>query len=91
MTYWKRLHEFKLLSNERRMERYKIIYVWKSLNGHVPSIGLEWNLYLIRHGNTLILPSMKGEASRPRTLLRNSIKYDGVRIFNCMAEHIKTW
>ena len=44
LHYWDRLKLFRLYSNQRRMERYKIFFVWKSLNGHVPSIGLEWNV-----------------------------------------------
>ena len=52
-------------SNERRMERYAIFYIWKALNGHVPSLGLEWNNIINRNGRTLKLPSMKGEAGIP--------------------------
>ena len=42
LNYWERLTKFRLYSNERRMERYKCLYIWKSLNGMVPSLGLEW-------------------------------------------------
>ena len=28
--YWERLNIFKLYSNQRRMERYKVCYIWKS-------------------------------------------------------------
>ena len=90
-NYWERLSKFKLNSNERRMERYAIFYVWKSMNGIVPSLGLEWNNHKSRNGSTLKLPSMKGDAGAPKTILRNSIKYDGVRIFNTMPEHLKIW
>ena len=34
---------------------------------------------------------MKGESGTPKTMVRNSIKYGGVRLFNCMPEHIKCW
>ena len=90
-NYWQRLNEFKLNSNKRRLERYAIFYIWKAVNGHVPSLGLEWNTVINRNGRTLKLPSMKGEAGIPKTMLRNSIKYGGVRLFNCMPEHIKNW
>ena len=50
LNYWERLKNFKLLSNQRRSERYKIIYIWKSLNGMVPSLGLKWNFNQSRSG-----------------------------------------
>ena len=40
--YWERLERLKLLSLQRRRERYAIIHVWKMLNDKAPnSIGLE--------------------------------------------------
>ena len=41
LNYWQRLAASKLQSRERRTERYRIIYVWKSLFGNVPSLGLS--------------------------------------------------
>ena len=42
LDYWERLERLKLLSLQRRRERYAIIHVWKMLNDMVPnSIGLE--------------------------------------------------
>ena len=40
LSYWERLEKFRVFSNERRTERYKVTYIWKSLNGLVPSLGL---------------------------------------------------
>ena len=41
-NYWERLQEFRLSSKERRMDHYAVIYIWKSLNGKVLSLNLEW-------------------------------------------------
>ena len=41
LNYWERLRLFRLNSNQRRMERYRVIYIWKSLYGYVPSLGLS--------------------------------------------------
>ena len=38
MNYWQTLHELKIYSLERRRERYRIIYMWKILEGLVPNI-----------------------------------------------------
>ena len=36
-----RLKQLKMLSQERRMERYRALYVWKILEGISPNCGLE--------------------------------------------------
>ena len=42
LNYWQRLKEAKMNSYQRRLERYKIFYVYKSMIGIVPSLGLKW-------------------------------------------------
>ena len=41
LDYWNRLKQLKMLSQQRRSERYKIIYTWKVLEGLVPSCGIQ--------------------------------------------------
>ena len=38
MTYWQKLKQLKLYSQERRRERYTIIYIWRMLEGQVPCL-----------------------------------------------------
>ena len=38
LKYWERLHEFKLYSLQRRLERYIIIYIWKITHYMVPNV-----------------------------------------------------
>ena len=38
LTYWERLKRLKLMSLQRRRERYCMVHVWKILNGHAPMI-----------------------------------------------------
>ena len=40
-NYWERLKTMKLNSMQRRIERYKIIYTWKVLEGLVPNCGIK--------------------------------------------------
>ena len=37
LNYWERLKSAQMLSQERRMERYNILYIWKILEGRVPN------------------------------------------------------
>ena len=41
LNYWQRLQFLKMYSQQRRMERYRIIYTWKILEGLVPNCGLK--------------------------------------------------
>ena len=36
-NYWERLRALKMNSEQRRLERYQIIYIWKILQGLVPN------------------------------------------------------
>ena len=78
MSYWDRLKKFRLFSAERRMERYKVTYIWKSLHGLVPSLGLEWINGGSRKGWHLKYPKILAPEGRYRTLQRNSIHWEGI-------------
>ena len=70
------------------MERYRITYIWKSLNGLVPSLGLEWLNSGSRQGWHLKYPKIVAPEGRFRTLHRNSIHWEGIQIFNSLPQEI---
>ena len=39
-SYWEQLKKMKMLSLQRRLERYRIIYIWKILEGQAPNCGI---------------------------------------------------
>ena len=91
-SYWSRLKEFKVYSNERRMERYAAMYVWKTINGKAPSLNLQWTDNSgSRSGLNLAQPRLKGPEGRVRGCMRNSVRYGGVKIFNSLPEELKTF
>ena len=74
------------------MERFKCIYIWKSLKGLVPSLGLQWSdQNTTRMGSTLVPNKLKGKVQSARTLQKASIGIEGVRIYNSLPEKIKKW
>ena len=74
------------------MERFKSKYIWKSLNGLVPSLGLQWSdQNMTRMGSTLVPNKLKSKVLGARTLQKASIGIEGVRIFNSLPEKIKKW
>ena len=89
-NYWEHLTVFKLYSNQRRMERYKIIYIWKSLNGLVPSLGLEWaGDSNTRSGLCLKIPTLFGKYEQYKTLQKRSLKVEGAKIVNSIPQDIR--
>ena len=69
--YWSRLKSLQMLSQQRRLERYRIIYVWKILEGLVPNSGIEGNENP-RLGRICSLPSLKPNSSAKIRTLRES-------------------
>ena len=43
LNYWQRLKALKMNSQQRRFERYRIIYIWKILEGKVQNCGVLVN------------------------------------------------
>ena len=41
LPYWERSKCLRMNSEQRRLERYKIIYIWKILQGLVPNCGVQ--------------------------------------------------
>ena len=40
-NYWQKLKSLKMISLQRRQERFRIIYIWKILEGQAPNCGIE--------------------------------------------------
>ena len=57
--YWERLKQYHLYSLQRRRERYRIIYVWKILEGIVPNLsgrGRVKDKQSLRFGRVCLIP-----------------------------------
>ena len=89
LDYWARLKELKLISQQRRLERYRIIYVWKVLEGMVPNCGIE-SEDKGRLGRSCILPNLKKNSSvKIQTLRENSFQVHGPKLFNCLPPQLR--
>ena len=64
MDYWTQLKHLRLYSQERRRERYRIIYTWKIIEGHVPNIdGKIQTKWHIRRGRECLVPAVRRNVS----------------------------
>ena len=89
LTYWDRLIEMKILSVQRRLERYRIIYLWKILKGIVPNFGLKWDKNE-RRGTHIIIPKSNYKHSAMAARMRSqSLIVHGGRIFNLLPSELR--
>ena len=91
--YWERLNTFKLYSLQRRRERYRIIYIWKILENHVPNIGADKikSRYSIRHGRTCILPPRPSNnaPNHIKQIIEGSFSVNAGNLFNSLPKSIR--
>ena len=87
-NYWERLKLCQMLSQQRRLERYKILYIWKILEHRVPNCGIEVKQNL-RLGRLCEIPGIKKCSARIVTLRENSFQVQGPKLFNILPPKIR--
>ena len=90
LHYWDRLKACSMYSVERRVERYRIIYTWKIIQGMVPNCGLSWGLQG-RRGLLAYLPPLSGSRGAVRTLKEKSFGAIGPKLFNSLPSHLRAF
>ena len=85
LNYWDRLKALKIMSLQRRRERYIMIQMWKILNDHCPN---DLNVRFMapsRRGIRSVVPSLNRQSSRRnQTLYDNSFAVLGPRLWNIL-------
>ena len=88
-NYWERLEHLKINSQQRRLERYRIIYTWKIIEGLAPNCGIKTNGNISeRMGRKCLMPTLKGR-QRVQTLREQSFQCHGPRLFNALANTLE--
>ena len=87
MYYCERIQHLKIYSQERRAERYSIIYTWKVLEGLVQNCGV-YSIQNERRGRECIIPALKGSPAT-RNMRDQSFQVRGPRLFNCLPRVIR--
>ena len=90
-NYWQVLKHCKIYCLQRRRERFRIIYVWKILEGLVPNVikSIRPNVH-IRHGRrcAIIRPN-KSSLRWVQTIAEQSFCVNGPRLFNISPRQIR--
>ena len=89
MGYWERLSHLQMISQQRRLERYRIIYVWKVLKGLAPYCGISADSKN-RLGRICSIPKLVNtSSSKIKTLRVNCFQVHGPRLFNCLPIQLR--
>ena len=96
LNYWERLKSLRLYSQERRRERYRIIYIWKMYENLVPTItnGGHGGILKLhpRNGRTVTLPTVNGQTPRAMQRIRDgSLMVHGANLFNHLPKYIRNY
>ena len=86
LNYWERLRILKMYSQQRRLERYRILYTWKILEGLVPNFGLV-SKFSERRGREVHIPPLKG-AQSVKKLFEQSFQVNGPSLLNYIPRKI---
>ena len=90
MNYWERLSHLKLMSLQRRRERYAILMMWKILHNVVPNCSNIKFTNTSRHGTRAIIPSLSRLSSLSnQTLYDSSFAVRGPKLWNKVPDSIK--
>ena len=87
--YWERLKSLRLYSQERRRERYRIIFIWKVLQGYVHGYSFT-SLQNPRRGRLVAVANYPSHApSSVRKAREASLSVQGARLFNIIPRHLR--
>ena len=77
-------------SQERRIERYRIMYIWKILEGYAPNCGVELAPENSRLGRKIKIPSLSKKGRQAiQTMRENSFQINGAKLFNSLPSKIR--
>ena len=90
LNYWEQISKMKMLSLQRRLERYRIIYSWKILENLAPNCGLQKILESenSRQGRRLKIPDV-GKNAPTKRRLEQVFQFHGPKLFNCLPAKIR--
>ena len=90
LDYWQQLDSLQMLSLQRRLERYRILYVWKILEHKVPNCGIQVKQEEGRLGRMCTVPAIYRHAQQSvQTMREQTFQVNGPRLFNSLPAKIR--
>ena len=91
LSYWDKLQRLQIYSQERRRERYQVIFIWKICQGLVSGYEIPFTERNSRTGR-LAIPaqvSRQGVPASVRNAKENSLRVRGARLFNLLPSVLR--
>ena len=89
LNYWERLRSLKMLSIQRRLERYSVLLTWKCLEGHTTNCGISAERNLRRGRLCVVPPLPRRTSSTLNSLKDNSFQVFGPIRFNSLLRELR--
>ena len=89
LDYWERLDKLRMYSQERRRERYQILFIWKLSQGLVTGYHLTFQQN-VRRGLLVAVPPMATKSpTSVRRARESSLQVKGARLFNLVPRDLR--
>ena len=89
LDYWERLEALHLYSQERRRDRYQIIFAWKLAQGLVQGYQASFTSS-DRRGRQMVLPPLQTKSpASVKKARESSFQVKGARLFNCIPRELR--
>ena len=89
LDYWDRLKQLDMYSQERRRERYQLIFIWKLSQGLVSGYSLPFQTSERRGTLALVPPFAINSPSAVKKAREASLQVKGARLFNLMPLNLR--
>ena len=89
MSYWEKLSELRVYSQERRRERYQICFLWKLSQGLIEGYSVNWQLSERRGRYVIPNPIPKNAPSTVRKAGECSLGVHGAHLFNILPKSLR--
>jgi ribonuclease P/MRP protein subunit RPP40 len=90
LTYWERLSQLRLYSQERRRERYMVIFLWKISQGLVKGVNISFHSSDRRGRYAVPSTVPRGTSARVRRAREATLGVRGVQLFNLLPDTLRS-
>ena len=87
--YWERLHSLRLYSQERRRERYQIMFMWKVARGLVQGYHVTFTQSARRGRLAVVSPLHNQAPAAVRNARESSLSVKGAKLFNSIPRDLR--
>ena len=88
-NYWERLQDLKLSSQERRRERYQVIFIWKLSQNLAKGYNMEFKMDNRRGRLAIEKTSNRHCPTTVRNARQSTLAVKGVKIFNMLPKELR--